>query len=196
MTVTPMPIPTGSASTIVEDLLPSVVTVIDGHGAGAGVIWHPDGLIITNAHVAASDELSVILFNHEQLNGRLIARDEELDLALVSVERHELPAAPRGDSASIRVGQLVVAIGHPLGVANAVSVGIINQEPNPETHHLLAQIHLDRGNSGGPLLDAHGRVLGINTMVVTDGIGLAIRSEVVEQFLEAAISEDPHWSVV
>jgi serine protease Do len=156
-----------------------------GPGGGSGVIWQPDGQIVTNAHVARGSDATVELADGRTFDARLVARDERLDLAELAVEATDLPATPVGDSDLLRVGQLVVAAGNPLGVVGAVATGIVHAIA-PFQHGVRdwvrADIRLLPGNSGGPLADAHGRVIGINSMVA-GGLGLAVPSNVVSRFL-------------
>jgi serine protease Do len=141
--------------------------------------------MITNAHVARGSDAVVELDNGRTLDAEIVTRDERLDLAELSVDATDLPAAAVGDSDVLRVGQLVLAAGNPLGVAGAVATGII-QAIAPFHHGMRdwvrADVRLLPGNSGGPLADAHGHVIGINSMVA-GGLGLAVPSNVVNRFL-------------
>jgi serine protease Do len=155
-------------------------------GSGSGVIWRPDGLIITNAHVALGPAAAVELWDGRVLEAEVTGRDADRDLAALRVEQSDLPAAPIGDSDALRVGQLVVAVGNPLGLAGALTTGIIhaitpNHGPGPRTW-VRADVRLAPGNSGGPLADVQGRVIGINSMVA-GGLGLAVPSNAVTRFL-------------
>jgi serine protease Do len=177
-------------STIADALQSSVVAVQDGErGGGAGVIWRADGLILTNDHVAAHEQAEVVFQDGERATAQVVARDPVNDLAALQVARSGLAAAPVGDARALRVGELVVAIGHPLGVERAVSAGIVNARPNPraERELIVADIYLNRGNSGGPLANARGEVIGINAMVMTPGLGLAVPSHVVQDFVRSAL---------
>lgn len=156
-----------------------------GPGGGSGVIWHSNGQVVTNAHVARGSDATVELSDGRTFDAEVVARDERLDLAELSVTATDLPVAPAGDSDLLRVGQLVVAAGNPLGVVGAVSTGIVHAIA-PFRHGMRdwvrADIRLLPGNSGGPLADAQGRVIGINSMVA-GGLGLAVPSNVVNRFL-------------
>jgi serine protease Do len=178
-------------SAIADTLQPVVVAVQDGlRGGGAGVIWRADGLILTNDHVVQGDEALITFHDGTQATAKLVARDPVNDLAALQVERTGLPTAPVGDSRALRTGELVIAIGHPLGVARAVSAGIVGAQPHPAAQRQLitADIYLNRGNSGGPLANARGEVIGINAMVMTPGIGLAVPSHVAQEFVRNAFS--------
>jgi serine protease Do len=169
-----------------ERLQRSTVQVrIGREGAGSGVIWQPDGLIITNAHVARHAEATIELADGRVFEAEVAARDPERDLAALRVPAGDLPAAPLGDSDALRPGQLVVAVGNPLGLVGALTLGIVHTiAPAEGRRRLLVQadIRLAPGNSGGPLADARGRVVGINAMV-GGGLGLAIPSNDVARFL-------------
>lgn len=164
----------------------SVVTIRAGRqGGGSGVIWSSDGLVITNSHVAQDTDLAVVLPGGEIATAKLVARDRENDLAALAIDRDRLQPALVVDSREARVGQLVVAMGHPFGVAHALTAGIISGLPEPDDSRdlLRADIVLNPGNSGGPLADAQGRVLGINAMVVGPGVALAVPTHVIAGFL-------------
>jgi serine protease Do len=182
-------------------LRPSVVSVHTGQrgrGAprsGAGVIWQADGLIITNAHVVDQPRAHVVLEDGRDYEATLVGRDPAVDLAALRVADVGLPAADIGDSDALRVGEIVFAIGHPLGQPHAVAWGIVRASPDtvdegppgrrqrgaPGT--IQADLRLYPGNSGGPLADARGRVVGINHMVLPPRLALAIPSAAVRAFV-------------
>ncbi len=184
--LTRMPPLAGELHELAGRLRESVVAIRAGRqGGGSGVIWSSNGLVITNSHVAQSADLAVVLPGGETVTARLVARDRGNDLAALTIDREQLQPAPVADSWEARVGQLVVAMGHPFGVAHALTAGIISGLPEPDDSRdlLRADIALNPGNSGGPLADAQGRVLGINTMVVGPGVALAVPAHVVMAFL-------------
>ena len=150
----------------------------DRRAVGSGVVWPPDGLILTNAHVARGD-VAVALADGRVLGARLVARDPERDLAALVVNATGLPAADVGDAAVLRVGQLVLALGNPWGLARALTAGLVHAV---DRRVIQADLRLAPGNSGGPLADAGGRVVGLNTMIV-GGLGLAVPSGVVRRFV-------------
>ncbi len=164
---------------------------VPGRGGGAGIVWRDDGLIVTNAHVAGRGPTEVVLRDGRRLQTRLVARSRKLDLAALAVESPGLHAAPIGDSMALRAGELVFALGHPFGVAGAVTSGVvIGLEPDaPATRHrrgrewLVVHMRLRPGNSGGPVLDARGRVVGISTVMAGPEVGMAVPSHVVAAFL-------------
>jgi len=154
-------------------------------GAGAGVIWLRHGLVVTNAHVATAAGAEVVLPDGRALPARLVARDPRRDLAALAVAMDDQLPALRADARGLRPGELVVAVGHPLGVAYAAALGIVHRAPSDERGPggwLQADIRLAPGNSGGPLADAAGRIVGINAMIV-GGLGIAVPTHVVERFV-------------
>lgn len=159
--------------------------------AGAGTIWHPDGLILTNAHVLRGRRLHVVLGDGRRLPARVLASDRELDLAALSVEAGELPTIALGDSRGLQPGNWVVAFGHPWGVEGAATAGVvIGQGPTlPERpgfgrEWLAVSTHYRPGHSGGPLVDAGGRLVGINTVMAGPDVGLAVPVHVIKAFLK------------
>jgi serine protease Do len=157
-----------------------------GAGAGSGVIWTSDGLIVTNAHVIRN-RAGVVLDDGRRFEGRLIAWDPERDLAALAIEGDGLPAADVGDSDTLRVGELVVAVGNPFGLAGAATAGVIHavaRRRSAGPRLIQADVALAPGNSGGPLADARGRVIGINAMIV-GGLALAVPSNAVARFVDS-----------
>jgi serine protease Do len=168
------------------DGLRRVTVRVRGQGDGSGVIWRRDGLIVTNAHVAREQHPEVVLCDERTLQARLVARDPNRDLALLAVQADDLPAARLGNAATLRVGDLVLALGHPLGMTNALSLGIVHAVGGGASPRWIrADVRLAPGNSGGPLADAHGRVIGLNTLV-TGGLAYAIPITAVARFLQRA----------
>ena len=167
----------------------SVVLVYHQGGNGAGVIWRADGQIITNSHVAREGRAEVVLADGRKYVGIVAARHPTRDIAILKIAEDDLPAIDVGDSSRVRPGQLALAIGHPRGFRSAVTAGIVvasgqaATEEGPRTGDMLqADVALAPGNSGGPLVDAQGRVIGINTMV-SGKLALAIPSQAVERFV-------------
>lgn len=151
-----------------------------GHGAGSGVIWRANGLVVTNAHVVRGGSAQVSFSTGETYRASVAAIDKHLDLALLQTNAHDSPVATVADSDALRVGELVVAVGNPYGHAGAVSMGIVH---SGETRRWIqSDIRLAPGNSGGPLADVQGRVIGINTMVV-NRLALSIPSNIVNRFI-------------
>ena len=111
---------------VVEGVRQSLVEIRNGHrGVGAGTIWHPEGLILTNAHVVGRRSLQVALPDGRKFSAQVVAHDESRDIAALSVDAVDLPTIELGDSQSLRPGQWVLALGHPWGVAGAVTAGVV-----------------------------------------------------------------------
>ncbi len=170
----------------------TVVVHAGGRGSGSGVIWSSDGAIITNAHVARGTQARVQLWDGRQLEARVASRDPRRDLAVLRIEATNLPAALAGDSSQVRPGELAIAVGNPLGFVGALSTGVIHAvgplRGFGAQSWVQADVRLAPGNSGGPLADARGRVIGINTMVA-GRLALAIPSNSVRDFLSAGPSD-------
>ncbi|MFN8471359.1 MAG: trypsin-like peptidase domain-containing protein [Anaerolineae bacterium] len=167
------------------------------NGSGSGVIWRPDGIILTNDHVARRDRARVSLADGRTLDARVIGRDKTLDLAAMKVEAGDLPAAVLGDSRRMAVGQLVLAVGNPLGVEGATTLGIISaigRTMRGGRELVEADIDVYPGNSGGPLADAQGRVLGLTSMILTPGVALAVPTHVAQVALAQWLGESTRKS--
>ncbi len=174
-----------------ERLRQSTVQISDDRrGAGSGVVWRLRGWIITNAHVVRTPHAKMHLADGRKIDAQLVTRDPEKDLAALYTDELDLPAAQIGSSTELRVGELVIAVGCPYGLRGAVSAGVVHAigpvSVLGDRQWVQADLGLAPGNSGGPLADASGRVIGINTMIA-EGLGLAIPSYDVEQFLRRAI---------
>jgi serine protease Do len=148
-------------------------------GGGSGVVWSAGGLILTNAHVARTPAAEIELWDGRRLPARVSARDPRRDLAALRVEAGALEAVTPGDSGALRPGELVIAIGSPLGFAGALSSGIVHSIGR---QWIYADVRLAPGNSGGPLADTEGRVVGINTAIV-NGLGAAIPTATALDFV-------------
>jgi serine protease Do len=149
-------------------------------GVGSGVIWQSDGLIITNAHVATSNRATVELADGRVFDAVRTQFDPQQDLAALKIVATNLNAATIGNSETLRVGELVLAVGNPFGDSGAVTTGIIYAN---NQRAVMADLQLYPGNSGGPLANCLGRVVGINTMIV-NGMAVAVPSHTVERFLQ------------
>src|SRR5688572_20503134 len=170
-------------------------------GSGSGVILDPTGYIITNAHVVrgaqrvrvelsvATDGRSILRTRGRSVEARIVGVDLETDLAVIKIEEQNLPTVAFGDSEELSAGQLVLAFGSPLGLNNSVSLGVISavaRQLSPESPMIYLQTDatINRGSSGGPLVDVRGRLIGINTLIVSqtggnDGLSFAAPSNIV-----------------
>jgi serine protease Do len=177
-------------------------TTIPAQGVGSGVIFDSNGWILTNRHVVAgSTKVTVELKDGTEYTGTIYGIDTLTDLAIVKVEATGLTAAALGDSDGLRVGQLVVAIGSPLGTfSNTVTSGIVSakgrtiQTEGSQLNNLIqTDAAINPGNSGGPLLDATGAVVGINTAIARDstGIGFSIPINLAKPLMEQAVAGQP-----
>ncbi len=179
---------------VIEKLRRSTVQV--GRG-GSGVIWSPDGRIITNAHVVDgagnSRAVEIELWNGRRLRGEIVRKDRRRDLAMVQVQASGLPAAAPGDSNALRVGELVIAVGNPLGFIGAASTGVVHRVE--DRSWVVSQLRLAPGNSGGPLANARGEVVGINTMIA-GALAFAVPSRSVMRFLKPENIADGGLGVV
>lgn len=193
---------TESISNVFERSRRSLVIVESGrHGSGAGVVWRPGGIVVTNYHVVSRGKPRLRLLDGHQYPARLVAQRAELDLAILQAGNShsadsELPVAPIADSRGLRIGQIALAIGHPWGQVGAVSAGIISglgslplQDGRGSIMVIRSDVGLAPGNSGGPLMNASGGVIGINTMIVGGDLGIAIPSHVIEAFVEETLGE-------
>src|ERR1700730_10396318 len=172
---------------IAEHLRRSTVLInAGGRGNASGIIWSSDGEVITNAHVARGSPLSVQLWDGREFDGALTSRDPRRDLAALRIRAANLPAASAGDSSQVRAGELAIAIGNPLGFVGALTTGVIHAvgpiRGLGSQSWVQAGVRLAPGNSGGPLADASGRVIGVNTLVA-GRLALAIPSNAVSDFL-------------
>jgi serine protease Do len=156
---------------------------------GSGFIIDPSGLIVTNAHVVEdADYLQIRLADGRRFTGKVIGQDARVDLALVRVEGgSNLPTLPIGDSNRLRVGEFVMALGHPFGLEQSVSFGIVSRKGTPLTvaapgfDFIQTDAAINPGNSGGPLVNMAGQVVGVNSMAARNGsIGFAIPSNLVK----------------
>ena len=182
---------------VAETLRPAVVNLSGQSrrsGSGSGVLFAPDGFLLTNHHVVrAQERVRIRLSDGQEMAGRVVGNDPWTDLAVVQAEAPKLPFAAFGDSAKLRVGQLVVAIGSPLGFESTVTAGVVSalgRTLRSITGHLVDNViqtdaALNPGNSGGPLVDSRGRVIGINTAVIqpAQGICFAIPIDIAKVVL-------------
>jgi len=170
-------------------------------GHGAGIAWGRPDLFVTSAHVVSERKAIVLTPDGRALEGTVIGRDADRDLAVVHAPGAATPAVTSGDPYALRPGSLVFAVGHPLGVKDAVSVGVFQavralpagfglaeKRPrrgrNPAIPWVQADVRLAPGNSGGPIADVEGNVIGIAAMIVS-GLALAVPAPDVERLLSS-----------
>jgi serine protease Do len=172
---------------LTREVARTVVLVRGSQGSsGSGVIWDQSGLVLTNHHVVASSNAQLTLADGRRVSARVIGRAPALDLAVLRVDG-DLPAGAQiGDSDALRVGDLVLAVGNPMGERNAPSLGILASEAD---RVLRLSITLRPGNSGGALVNARGEVVGIPHMVTGSGLALAVATRTVRDFLDGATGE-------
>ncbi len=188
-----------------EQAIASLVQISnDRAGVGAGTIWHSDGLIVTNAHVVAGHgNLSVRLQNGEIYPAQLLAEAPQRDLAVLSIQAEDLPTIELGDSRTLRAGDWVMALGHPFGLRNALSAGIVIAQGQQlgdlrfanGQDWLAVNLPLRPGHSGGPLIDAQGCLVGVNTIMNGPAVGVAIPVHVVKAFLKEALGSPQRQAV-
>jgi serine protease Do len=174
--------------------------------SGSGVIVDPDGYIITNAHVVTGarrlrveiqlppDGQSILSGPSRTAEASIVGIDLETDLAVIKVDERHLAALPFGDSDGLRAGQVVLAFGYPLGLASSVSLGVVSAvarqlEPESPMIYVQTDASINPGSSGGPLIDLHGRIVGINTLILSqaggfEGLGFSAPSNIVRTVYE------------
>jgi serine protease Do len=185
------------AAAMIEAVLPGVVQVRSGRnrrrgaaprgGSGAGFLWTPDGSVMTNYHVVAGSrgKVEVVLVDDRSFDAEVVGGSRRLDLAMLRLRNspaEDLPTPPVGDSDELRVGELVFAVGHPWGRRGAVTAGIVSGLGSlgrrfGGARYIQSDAYLAPGNSGGPLVNARGEVVGVNAMI-SGGLALAIPSNV------------------
>jgi len=172
---------------VVDNVGPAVVSIArrgprGAAGAGSGVSYTPDGYVLTNAHVAAgARELEVGFTDGTSTRAHVVGFDHATDLAVVRTSEPAPKHAPFGESSRLKVGQLVVAIGNPLGFSSTVSAGVVSalgrtmrsRDGRAMEGIIQSDVALNPGNSGGPLVDSRGRVVGVNTAIILGAQGLS-----------------------
>ena len=172
------------------------------HGIGSGVIISPDGYIITNNHVVdGATDIKVTLSDRRILSAKLIGTDPLTDLAVIKIDGSNFPNIPLGDSTQLHPGQTVLAFGNPFGFRFTVTRGIVsalnrpnpyNDDPRKPGQYIQTDAAINQGNSGGPLVNARGEVIGINTFLISpsgsfSGMGFAIPTQIVQPTVDSLV---------
>lgn len=190
-----LPLSNNDLASLSAEARKSLVQIRNGNRSiGAGSIWHPDGLIITSAHVVGRGNITVTLSDNRTLPAEYLAYDTHLDLAALYIKADGIPFIPIGDSQTLLPGDVVIAVGHPLGLTNAATFGIVMgigsdwpELPASGREWIGMDLALRPGNSGGPLIDSEGKLVGINTMLIGPNFGMAVPVHVVKRFLKESI---------
>lgn len=177
------------ASRLASTLRGAVVEIRSPVGGGAGIIWGGAGLVVTNAHCVRKNGSLTIEVNGKTHSAESIAFARDHDLALIHTPSVSGPLLELRDVDTLRPGELVFAYGHPLGVSHALAMGalhgVVRDKRTGEPRFITADIQLAPGNSGGPLVDAEGKLVGVNSMIM-GGLGVAIPASVVQAFVTRA----------
>mmetsp|Transcript_33748 Transcript_33748/g.55738 ORF Transcript_33748/g.55738 Transcript_33748/m.55738 type:complete len:370 (-) Transcript_33748:195-1304(-) len=187
-----------SVCSVVDNIGPAVVS-INSHlspdsgpaGAGSGFIFSPDGYLVTNDHVVAgAHRLTASLTDGRKLEAALVGTDPATDIAVLRLSVGDLPTIPFGDSTQLRVGQMAIAIGNPLGFESTVCTGVVSalgRSMRSQSGRLIdniiqTDVPLNPGNSGGPLVTSNGEVVGVNTAIIkgAQGISFSVPIKTVE----------------
>ena len=176
-----------------ELLRQAVVEVRSGEsGSGTGIIWGGAGLVVTNAHCVRRGAALQVGDGEKWRGAQALAYHPHHDLALLAAPSVSGPLLEIRDPDSLRAGELVFAYGHPLGIRDSLAMGVVHavarDKRTNDARWVVADVRLAPGNSGGPLVDAEGRLVGINSMVV-NGLGVAVPARLVHRFVERALSQ-------
>jgi len=200
---------------VAERIQPALVQITDGKSSiGSGTIWHKDGLIVTNAHVIVERarrwrgrfgqiqrsqrkmrDVYVVLSDGRQFDVNVLAVDEDNDLAALAIDAQDLPTITVGDSHAVKAGHWVMAMGHPWGVVDSITGGVVigaaDDLPEMRTGRewLALNLRLRPGHSGGPLVNIDGELIGVNTMITGPEVGFAIPAHTVKAFMKKALGE-------
>lgn len=182
---------------IVQQAVKSVVTVSNDKSLGTGFIIHKDGYVVTNFHVIQNDEntISVLDYGRKTHEATLIGKDESRDLAVLKIEGNFEPIELEG-SDRVEVGEKVIAIGNPLGLSFSVTEGIVSgldrPGPNGKNEYVQTDVPLNPGNSGGPLIDKEGKIVGINNFKIggAEALGFALESDAIASSVNEIVGQN------
>jgi len=182
------------AETIAQVQRSLVIVQGHRHGFGAGVIWRKNGMILTNAHVVNQRTPRIVLPDGSEYPAQVLRRDTEIDLALLEIAAGDLAAAQVASQSELKIGELVFAVGHPWGQRGFTTLGVLaaldlaqTRGPRRMVPVLRTDAQLAPGNSGGPLVNAAGKVIGLNTLILGGDQGIAIPAYLAEQFVNEVI---------
>ena len=170
------------------------------HGVGSGVIVTRDGYILTNNHVVdEADEVKVALQDGREFTGKVVGKDPKTDIAVLKIDGKDLPSIPMADSSKIEVGDIVLAVGNPFGIGQTVTMGMVSATGRATLgldyeDFIQTDAAINPGNSGGALVDAEGRLIGINTAILSrsggnQGIGFAIPTELARDVMQSLVTD-------
>ena len=183
---------TSNLNGLAQALQQAVVEVRSGETAsGTGIIWGGAGLVVTNAHCIRRGASLQVIAGGKWREAHALAYHPHHDLALLAAPSVTGPLLELRDPESLRTGELVFAHGHPLGIKDALAMGVLHavtRDKSGSARWIVADVRLAPGNSGGPLVDAEGRLVGINSMVV-NGLGVAVPASMVQRFVERSLSQ-------
>ena len=183
---------TSNLNGLAETLQQAVVEVRSGETAsGTGIIWGGAGLVVTNAHCIRRGASLQVIAGGKWREAHALAYHPHHDLALLAAPSVTGPLLELRDPDSLRTGELVFAHGHPLGIRDALAMGVLHavtRDKSGSARWIVADVRLAPGNSGGPLVDAEGRLVGINSMVV-NGLGVAVPASMVQRFVDRSLSQ-------
>ena len=182
------------AETIAQVQRSLVIVQGHRHGFGAGVIWRKNGMILTNAHVVNQPTPLIVLPGGSEFPAKVLRRDTEIDLALLEIAAGDLAAAQVASQSELKIGELVFAVGHPWGQRGFTTLGVLvaldlaqTRGPRRMVPVLRTDAQLAPGNSGGPLVNAAGKVIGLNTLILGGDQGIAIPAYLAEQFVNEVV---------
>ena len=185
----------GDLSEVVEEAMHSVVNIATDKSAGSGFFVEDSGIIVTNLHVlAGANKITVLTADGKFLPAEFMGGDRLRDVALIRIDSSDYNPLEFADSGSLKAGNKVIAIGNPLGLSFTVTEGIISALDRPGANglneYIQTDVSLNPGNSGGPLLDSSGKVIGINNFKIggAENIGFALKSNVVEKVINAIMN--------